>query len=232
MPVDIPIDIDTTAVRKPEPLPRCTWGFPDPAMLSGDLAGMGADFEPQTIVEACAHGIFPWPDEDEDLLWFSPDPRAIIPVDGFHVSTRLARTLRQARFTASIDRAFEAVLEGCANRVEGTWITPAYREAYLRLHELGWAHSFEAWAEDGTLAGGVYGIACAGVFQAESMFFAVRDGSKAALFAMMQHLGDRGFGLVDVQVLNPHVASLGGIDIPRVEYLARLREALLIPATV
>ena len=193
---------------------------------------MGADFEPQTIVEACARGIFPWPHEDEDLLWFSPDPRAIIPIDGLHVSKRMERTLQQGRFTASVDRAFADVLTGCASRTEGTWITPGYREAYLRLHELGWAHSFEAWTAGGELAGGVYGIACAGVFQAESMFFAVRDGSKAALFAMMQHLGERGFTLVDVQVLNPHVASLGGIEIPRVEYLAGLREALLIPATV
>lgn len=226
------LPIDTSAVRRPRPLPRSRWRFPDPVTLEGDLAGVGADFEPGTIVEACAQGIFPWPHDDEDLLWFSPNPRAILPVGGLHISRRFARALRQGHFRASIDRAFGDVLDGCSRRAEGTWITPGYRDAYLRLHELGWAHSFETWTPEGSLAGGVYGIACAGLFQAESMFFAVSGGSKAAMVAMMRHLERRGFVLVDVQVLTPHVASMGGTEIGRPEFLSRLRVALTVKTAI
>lgn len=143
------------------------------------------------------------------------------------MSRRLQRTLRQGRFHATIDQAFESVLRGCADRPEGTWISNGYRRGYRALHELGWVHSFETWTEDEQLAGGLYGLAVGGLFQAESMFHTVSDGSKAAMVAMMQHLVERGFTLVDVQQLTPHVERMGGIEIPRDDYLSLLEQALV-----
>jgi leucyl/phenylalanyl-tRNA--protein transferase len=148
-------------------------------------------------------------------------------LDRFHVPRRLARTLRSGRFRVTADQAFAAVLDGCADRVEGTWLTPAMREAYQALHEMGYAHSVEAWlGED--LAGGVYGVALGGFFSAESMFTRRRDASKLALAALIGQLQERGFTLVDIQMLTPHTASLGAVEIPRAEYLRRLRAALAL----
>ncbi len=185
----------------------------------------GGDFEPGTIVEAYRRGIFPWPHDREELLWFSPSPRAIIPVGGLHVSQRLARTVRQLTFNVTMDRAFAAVVAGCADRPEGTWIGANYARGYVRLHELGWAHSFEVWTNDGTLAGGLYGLRVGRMFGAESMFFRVTDASKIAMVAMMQWATDEGINLVDVQVLTPHTARMGAVEISRAEYLERLHLA-------
>lgn len=207
----------------PRVLPPCEFRFRDPRLAdAGGLVGWGGDFAPGTIVEAYRHGIFPWPHPEEDRLWFSPDPRAIIPPGGLHISRRLARTIRQGRFRVSLDTAFAAVLNCCANREEGTWITPAYRRAYRELHELGWAHSFEVWTAGGGLAGGLYGLNVGGLFGAESMFHAITDASKVAMAAMVQHCGAVGVSLIDVQLLTPHLARMGAIEIPRDEYLARL----------
>lgn len=171
-------------------------------------------------------GLFPWPHPQEDLLWFSPDPRAIIPIGGLHVSRRLERTIRQGKFRVTVDQALRAVMDACAVRDEGTWITPRYREAYLRLHELGWVHSFEVWAGDEEeLAAGLYGLAVGGLFGAESMFHRVTDASKVAMAAMMAHLEGRGFELVDVQLLTPHLASMGAVEVSRDEYLERVGAA-------
>lgn len=223
-------DIDASAVRPPGLIGRSRYEFPDPRLAdSHGLVAMGGDFAPETIVEAYRRGIFPWPQEDLDELWFSPDPRAIIPIGGLHVSRRLARTIRQGRFRITIDQAFARVVEACARRDEGTWITAGYRRAYLELHELGVAHSFEAWRE-GRLAGGLYGLAVGGLFGAESMFHAESDASKVAMAAMMQYLQDRGFVLADVQLLTPHLARMGAIEIARDCYLDRATQAAALPA--
>jgi leucyl/phenylalanyl-tRNA--protein transferase len=221
------ISIDASAARRPQALPGGAYVFPD-ARLAGPegLVATGGDFEPETIVGAYRAGLFPWPHPPEDLLWFSPDPRAIIPIGGLHISRRLARTIRHGRFHATIDRAFAAVVDRCAERAEGTWITPGYRAAYLRLYELGWAHSFEVWTKDEELAGGLYGLAAGALFGAESMFHRVTDASKVAMVAMMTHLESRGFELVDVQLLTPHLARMGAVEIARDEYLRRARKAV------
>lgn len=227
------IAIDADAVRKPRPVGMCRFAFPDPRTANAfGLVGHGGDFAPATLIEAYRNGIFPWPHGDDDFLWFSPDVRAIIPVGGLHVSRRLERTLRQGRFTASLDRCFDDVVQGCAEREEGTWITPAYQEGYSRLHELGWAHSVEVWSAPDVLAGGLYGLAIGGVFAAESMFHRVSDASKAAMVALMVHLERRGFRFVDVQMPTPHLERMGAVAIPRDDYLAYLGEALELTVTV
>lgn len=201
--------------------------FPDPARAPADgPLAVGDDLRPATLLDAYAHGIFPWPIEAGPVLWWSPDPRAVLPLDGLHVSRSLRRTLRTQRLTASRDRAFAAVVAGCAQRGEqGTWITPAMAEAYVRLHELGHAHSVEVWDGSGALAGGVYGVAVGGAFCGESMFHRARDASKVALVALVEHLLERGFVLFDVQMPTAHLASLGAVTLPRIEFLRRLARA-------
>jgi leucyl/phenylalanyl-tRNA--protein transferase len=205
--------------------------FLDPERADADgLVGVGGDLSPPLLLEAYRRGIFPWFDEDSPILWWSPDPRAIFEMDGLHVSRRLGRTVRSGRFTATVDRAFVEVMANCAHRPsEGVWITQEMIEAYTRLHEMGHAHSVEVWHED-QLAGGVYGVTSGGLFAGESMFARVRDASKVALVHLMERLRERGFQLFDVQFLNEHTASLGAIEIPRREYLARLRAAVACEA--
>ena len=212
------------------PLAQCRYRFPDVAKLPPAAAGpvaIGGDFAPETIVAAYRAGIFPWPHPEQEYAWFSPHPRAVIPAAGLHVSRRLARVLRQGRFRITVDRAFEAVMTACAVRPdEGTWITPALIDGYAHLNALGWAHSIEVWAADGTLAGGLYGVRVGSMFGAESMFHRVTDASKVAMVAMMQWAADQGIALLDVQVLNPHTASMGAVEISRQEYLRRLATAI------
>ncbi len=198
------------------------------------LVGVGGDLEPERLLDAYTHGIFPWPiDDDGPLLWWSPDPRAILELDQLHVSRRLQRTLRSGRFEATIDRDFAAVIEQCAT-VEGrlgeTWLTDDMIAAYTRLHRLGFAHSVEVWS-DGCLAGGTYGLAIAGLFAAESMFFSVRDASKIAVACLVTHLRKRGYQLLDLQQLTDHTASFGAVEISRAQYLERLAAALALPVT-
>jgi leucyl/phenylalanyl-tRNA--protein transferase len=195
------------------------------------LVAVGGDLRPGRLLHAYRHGIFPWYSEGEPVLWWSPDPRAIFDLDGLHVSRRLRRTLRSGRFTATVNRDFAGVIRGCADRPgEGTWITEDMIAAYEELHRLGHAHSVEVW-HDGRLAGGVYGVAVGGLFAGESMFTRVRDGSKVALVALVERLRQRGFQLFDIQLLTPHTASLGAVEISRDEYLARLRRALACDVT-
>lgn len=210
--------------RTPVPLPPCRLRFPDPRRAdAAGLVASGGDLEPSTLVAAYRRGIFPWPAEGVDLLWWSPDPRAIVPLDGMHVSRRLAQRLRQQRFRVTVDADFAAVIAGCADRGdEETWITPALRAAYERLHALGWAHSVEVWTRDGALAGGLYGVAVGGLFAAESMFHTATDASKIALVALVQQCRAAGLELLDVQMPTPHLASLGAVTVSRVEYLRRL----------
>jgi leucyl/phenylalanyl-tRNA--protein transferase len=186
-------------------------------------------FTPIGIERAYRHGIFPMYDEQTDeIFWFQPDPRTIIPLEAFHVSHSLAKTLRQGRFEVRINTDFEGVMRGCADRTEGTWISEDFIRVYGALHRQGKAHSVEAW-RDGRLVGGTYGVALGGAFMAESMFHYETDASKVALAALVARLRERHFALLDVQYLTPHLASLGAVEIPHPVYYALLRRALTLP---
>lgn len=194
------------------------------------LIGFGGKLLPEWILDAYSHGIFPWPISDFDgpVAWWSPDPRAVIEFDRFHVSRRLRRTCRGAKFEVTRNLDFAGVIRGCAmapGRLNQTWLTPEMIEAYIRLHKLGHAHSVEVWY-DRELAGGVYGVAIGGLFAAESKFFRVRDASKVALVHLVEHLREANFTLMDIQQLTPHTARLGAIEISRDQYLARLGKAV------
>ena len=209
--------------------------FPPVEAADADgLLGLGGKLTPEWLLDAYRHGIFPWPlDEDVPIAWWSPDPRAIIELDGFHVARRLRQTLRSQRFQVTCDQDFAGVIRGCATalgRIGHTWITPAMIKAYTRMFELGHVHSVEAW-DEGLLAGGTYGVAIGGLFAAESKFYRVRDASKVALAHLAAHLRARGYRLFDIQQLTPHTARLGAIEIPRKTYMARLAEALALPVT-
>jgi leucyl/phenylalanyl-tRNA---protein transferase len=198
------------------------------------LIGFGGCLSPEWLLDSYRHGIFPWPitDFEAPLAWWSPDPRAIIEFDRFHVSRRLRRTCRSERFTLTRDQNFPEVVRGCAmapSRLGQTWLTREMIDAYVRLHELGYAHSVEAW-QQGELVGGVYGVAVGGLFSAESKFYRVRDASKVALVHLVEHLHRRQFTLLDIQQLTPHTARMGAMAIPRREYLARLAAAVELPA--
>ena len=162
------------------------------------------------------------------LAWWSPDPRGIIPLGGLRVSRSLRRSCD--RYAVTVDRAFEDVIDGCADPSRtGRWINEEIRAAYVRLHHLGWAHSVEVWTADGALAGGLYGVAIGGLFAGESMFHRARDASKVALVALVTALRGNEAGILDVQWVTPHLASLGAVGIPRSTYLARLHAALTEP---
>jgi len=181
---------------------------------------------PSLLVAAYAEGYFPMGMDDGTIEWFSPDPRGILPLDGFHASRRLRRVVRSRRFAVSVDRAFRSVMEACAGgREDGTWITEEILESYVALHEQGAAHSIEVW-DGATLAGGLYGVSLGGAFFGESMFHRATDASKVALAALVDRLRGRRFALLDTQWRTPFLESLGGVEIPRDEYLARLRSAL------
>ena len=175
----------------------------------------------ELLLEAYRNAVFPMASPDGKIAWFSPDPRAIIPLDdGFHVPHGLRRTLRKGRFEIRVDTAFETVMRQCAARDE-TWIDEQIIVSYVNLHRLGHAHSVEAWL-DGRLAGGLYGVALGGAFFGESMFHEVTDASKVALHALVMRLRARGFELLDTQWLTPHLETFGALEIPRAEYRERL----------
>jgi leucyl/phenylalanyl-tRNA--protein transferase len=210
----------------PQRLEPTTWRFPDPREAGDDgLVAVGADLEPSTLTHAYRHGMFPWPHDGMPLPWFSPDPRAVLPLDRWRVSRSLRRQMRRCGWHTTVDAAFEAVVRGCADRGpgEGTWITSAMRAAYTRLHRLGWAHSVEVW--DGErLVGGLYGVMCGGVFTGESMFHRATDASKVALFELVERLREAGGALLDVQLRTDHLASLGAVEVPRSLFLELLEE--------
>jgi leucyl/phenylalanyl-tRNA--protein transferase len=171
--------------------------------------------------------------DDKPIAWWSPDPRAIIELDALHISRRLHRTLRSGEFRATCDQDFEGVIRGCGTakgRKGNTWLTPAMIAAYCRMHELGHAHSVETWCDE-RLVGGTYGIAIGGLFSAESMFYRERDASKVALVHLVAHLRNRGYQLLDIQQWTSHTATLGAVEIPRIEYLRRLVRATALPIT-
>jgi leucyl/phenylalanyl-tRNA--protein transferase len=198
--------------------------MPDPEIADAHgIVGFGADLEPGTVLAAYRAGMFPMRVQ-EMLAWWSPDPRGILPLDGFHASRSLRRSAR--RFTVTVDRAFETVMRACGDgaRPHG-WIDESFVEAYVRLHSLGWAHSVEAWV-DGTLAGGLYGLRIGGLFAGESMFHRVTDASKVACRATVELLRLDGAVLFDVQWTTPHLLTLGAVDMPRVDYLRQVAAAV------
>ncbi len=205
--------------------------FPDPALADPEgLVYIGGTLEPDWLLDAYQHGIFPWPliPGVSRAQWWSPDPRAIFEFERFHVSRRLLRTCRSGRFEVTSDRDFAGVLRGCAtaqSRRYSTWLTRDMMAAYQRLFDLGHAHSVEVW-QAGQLVGGTYGVAIAGLYAGESMFYRQRDASKVALVHLVRHLRERGYQLFDIQQLTAHSRSLGAIAIPRREYLRRLAAAL------
>ena len=183
--------------------------------------------DPELLLQGYRFGVFPMAKEDGAIEWFSPDPRAILPLEDFHVPHALRRLLRKKVFETKIDNRFSKVIEACAAR-DGTWINREIIESYTRLHELGYAHSVEAWAS-GKLAGGLYGVVIGGAFFGESMFHRVTDASKIALVALVEHLRARKFMLLDTQWLTPHLQQFGGIEISRNHYLLLLRRAVELP---
>jgi len=206
--------------------------FPDPsdADASGLLA-YGGDLCPERLLSAYARGIFPWYEEDP-ILWFSPDPRMLLLPDELRINRTLAKNLRRRRFEVRLDTAFEAVIRSCAaiprKGQHGTWITGDMIDAYLRLHELGFAHSAEAWLQ-GELVGGVYGVSLGAAFFGESMFASRSDASKVAFALLVRQLGAWHFHFVDCQVHTDHTAELGAREWSRADFLAALDRALELP---
>src|SRR5690606_4325884 len=186
-------------------------------------AAVDPPLTPDLLLYGYVRGVFPMadPDQDDALYWYAPDPRGVLPLDGFLVSRNLRRPVRQGRFEVTTDRASEAVMRACAAPASGretTWISPEIVEAYTALHRLGAAHSVECW-RDGALVGGLYGVAIGGAFFGESMFHRERDASKVALVHLVRHLRAGGFTLLDVQFVTPHLAQFGAVEIPRPAYL-------------
>ncbi|MCH2114262.1 MAG: leucyl/phenylalanyl-tRNA--protein transferase [Pirellulales bacterium] len=213
----------------------CSEYFPPPADSSRDgLVAVGGELSPERLLDAYQHGIFPWPGyPDDPMLWWSPDPRAILPLDGLRISRRLRRKLRSGVFQTTCDTAFDEVIHGCAtaqNRLHNTWLTDEMVAAYCHMHTLGHAHSVEVWHQ-GALAGGTYGLGIGGFFAAESMFYRLRDASKVALAVLVAHLRARGFVLLDVQQWTAHTGRLGVVEIPRDAYLQTLADALPVNVT-
>ena len=206
--------------------------FPPVNMADDDgLLAVGGDLELESLLCAYRSGIFPWPTDDQALLWFAPPRRAVLFVDEFHTPRRLERALRKAPFSCSMDTAFRDVISRCAevtNRGEqrGTWITDDIIEAYCRLHTAGFCHSIETFLH-GELVGGMYGVQIGRFFAAESSFYRVSDASKAAMCHLISHLKARGIPWLDCQVLTPFSRSFGAREIPRTEFMRLLGEALL-----
>ena len=195
------------------------------------LLAVGRSLTTATLLEAYASGIFPWFNEGEPILWWSPDPRMVLLPDELHVSHRLARRMRHSDFTVTVDTAFQAVMRACAqprDGQDGTWITRSMLQVYAALHAAGAAHSIETWM-DGELAGGLYGVSIGRAFFGESMFARRTDASKIAFVTLVRQLQRWGFSIIDCQLKTPHLATFGAREIPRADFLARVRKAIVEP---
>jgi leucyl/phenylalanyl-tRNA---protein transferase len=189
---------------------------------------MPTRLDPDTLLSAYAEGVFPMADDDGKIRWYTADPRGIMPLEdrAFHVPRTLRQVLRQARFDIRINHDFETIMRACMRtRRRRTWINDELIAAYVRLHELGHAHSVEAWRGD-ELAGGLYGVSLGGAFFGESMFHYQKDASKAALVALVERLRDRGYELLDTQTCSEHLRRFGGVEVTHGEYVRRLKRAL------
>ena len=204
--------------------------FPDPSEADAEgLLAVGGDLSPQRLLLAYASGIFPWFTEQNHPFWFSPDPRCVLFPEKLHVSASMKHLLQKKRFTVTLDTDFLSVIKGCATvkrkQSDGSWITPDFISAYLQLHEMGFAHSVEVW-ENGSLAGGLYGVSLGNLFSGESMFSTISNTSKFAFITLVQFLQKKGFTMIDCQVFNPHLATLGAEKIRRDIFLQKLKTAL------
>jgi leucyl/phenylalanyl-tRNA---protein transferase len=202
--------------------------FPDPSEAEDGIIAIGGDLSPQRLMAAYQSGIFPWYNDDEPLLWWSPDPRSVLFPDELKVSRSMAQLLKKKAFRVSLDTAFSDVIRACANvrykDRDDTWINSDIEKAYTTLHKMGVAHSVEVWDEDGTLCGGLYGLAIGKVYFGESMFFTKSNASKYGFITLVRLLQERGFELIDCQVHNPHLESLGATLIPREIFLSLLSQ--------
>lgn len=187
-----------------------------------------SELSAENLLSAYASGVFPMADDKGELVWLAPDPRAILELDQFKPSRSLRTLVRRGVFAVTVNRAFGDVVAACADRAEGTWISPEIHEAYGRLHDLGFAHSVEAWCGE-TLAGGLYGVSIGAAFFGESMFHRVTNASKVALVALVDRLRERGFQLLDVQFATDHLRRFGTVEIPRRDYQRRLLAAIQKP---
>jgi leucyl/phenylalanyl-tRNA--protein transferase len=211
-----------------DPFPPVEFALRDP----NGLLAAGADLSTERLLDAYAHGIFPWFNDDDPLLWWSPDPRMVLYAGELHVSRSLRRVIRSGQFQVTLDRAFTQVMNGCAGPragQDGTWITRDMTEAYARLASLGYAHSAEAW-QDGRLVGGLYGVTLGRMFFGESMFARVSNASKVAFAILVRQLERWAFPVIDCQMATSHLASLGAREIPRAEFLAQVSRLVRQPS--
>ena len=209
--------------------------FPPVAQAREDMGGLlavGADLRPDRLLDAYSQGIFPWGTVEGEPIWYSPDPRMVLFPAEFRLHRSLHKTLRSGKFEVRFDSDFAGVMAGCAGTPrpgqDGTWITDEMMEAYIRLHELGWAHSVEVYVE-GDLTGGLYGLAIGRMFYGESMFSRRSNVSKIAFAHLIRHLRAHDFGMIDCQMRTKHLTSLGGREIPRADFLAGVRALTAAP---
>ncbi|MEJ8568256.1 leucyl/phenylalanyl-tRNA--protein transferase [Elongatibacter sediminis] len=211
------------------PFPPTNQALPRP----NGLLAWGGGLEPERLLRAYRRGIFPWYSDGEPILWWTPNPRCVVYPNELHVSRRTRRRHHAGNHRITADRAFAAVIDGCAEPREpqgGTWITDELKHAFVALHDMGIAHSVEVWRDE-ALVGGIYGLAIGRVFFGESMFSRVTDASKLALTALCHQLEDWSFALLDCQVTNPHLLSLGAVEVPRHEFEAQLAAAVDAPGS-
>ncbi len=218
----------TDWLSRPEPVGTARWAFPPSSTWpEGDLIAIGGDLDAATLIAAYRAGIFPMVVETPEsvLAWWSPDPHGILLLDDLRVSRSLRRSAK--RYEVRVDTCFGDVIRRCADPSrDKAWITEAFIEAYMKLHQLGWAHSVEVFDREGQLAGGLYGVRINGLFAGESMFHEQRDASKVALIAVVQLMRERGMTLLDVQWHTEHLGSLGATEVGRQQYLALLADAV------
>lgn len=213
-----------------QPFPNVSEALVDP----NGLLAVGGCLSPRRLANAYRHGIFPWYGEGEPILWWSPDPRLVLFPEQLTVSRSLRKTLKNGGFSFSYDHCFEQVITACAEPrtyADATWISPEIKQAYCQLHQLGLAHSFEAW-QDGRLVGGLYGLSLGGVFFGESMFHRASNASKAAFAFAVGQLLQWGYRLIDCQVYTAHLASLGAEEIPRAAFIGLLDDFCDLPVSV
>jgi leucyl/phenylalanyl-tRNA---protein transferase len=201
-------------------------------MTNASSAPNSMTLTPDILINAYCQGVFPMAEDDGSIYWYDPDPRAILPLDGLHVSRSLKRRIRQGGFVVKFNTAFREVMIECARPAPGrvkTWISKGFIEVYGQLHRLGFAHSIEIWIEN-KLAGGIYGVGIGGLFAGESMFSRVTGASKIALVYLVRHLQEQNFRLFDIQFTTAHLMGFGAVDIPQCEYKSRLAQALKVGA--
>jgi len=214
-------------------LEKGSLAFPSPHQALTDpngLLAVGGDLSPKRLITAYRNGIFPWFSHDEPIMWWSPDPRAVILLDDIRINRTLRKVLNRQVFQVSVNKAFPEVVSLCANapfRKEDTWIVPSMKAAYIKLNDLGHAHSIEVW-QDNALVGGLYGVAINGYFSGESMFYKTSNASKVALVYLAELLSNAGIKLIDCQILNPFLADMGAREISREQFIQQKDEAMAI----